>query len=208
MKLRYLMVGLLVFGCTSLPYKDDAGYLNSAQAGSYEFPVSVNGKPCKDMDGVLGACTKQIKNDQALVVDLPERPYAYRLDIQCSMPLGVSFPVDVQKNSPYRLEIKPEAFADLISWTCKGEVFPYDRDQAVSAMWQVRVLVRDPAYQGREKIYTKDGKVIVLGAHAKYSDICDSRGCRQEKEKTVAGYKGSVKAISESEVMRFNTFGW
>lgn len=208
---KIMIFSLFIVGCSSITYQDDKGYLNSAQANSNEFPVSINGKICKDLDGNVGACLKSIASDKPIVITLPARPYSYRLQLTCSMPLGITFPVDVQKDMEWKFEIKPELFSDFRLWTCMGEVTPYDRDQMVSALWHLRVLVVSSDYQPREKIDlgSRAGTpYAVLGAYAKYSDWCDNEGCHADKKKTVVKYEGTIRAFSESEVLRFNYLGY
>lgn len=207
----FLTIAVVVFGlgCQNLPYQPDSGFLNPAQAEYYGFPILVNSKSCKDLDGNMGACVAQVKSDQAVVITLDSRPYAYRLNVDCSFPLGVDYPVDVQPGVTKEIRIEPELFRDWLTFTCRGEIEPWDRSQKVSAQWHVRVLVYDTNYKSREIIYvTKDRKYVVLGAHAKYGTVCDSKGCFLTTEKTVVPVRGPVKmAYSESEIMRFNQYG-
>jgi hypothetical protein len=205
-----ILFAILLVGCNSLPYKSDAGFLNSAQANSNEALVMVNGSVCKDMDGRPGACLKQVSSEEDIVILLHARPYSYKLDVRCSTPLGISFPVSVPKDDSFDFTISKEVMEPFLSFTCKGEIFPDDRDQQISMSWHLRIVIYDAKYRKREVMYKTERsgkKYLVLGSHAKYAYVCDDKGCKDYKKKTIVRIHGEPVAWSESEVMRLNTYG-
>lgn len=196
-------VALSVSSCKELEYEADSGFLNSAQANSMEYLAVINGKVCKDLDGLVGLCAKRIASNEDLNFSFDSRPYSYRLDIRCTSTINSDFAVDVLKDKPYSFKIPFSKFATERSFTCIGEVFPQDRAQEVSATFSIRVIVKDAAYRAREEIYQEQG-YVVLGKNALYAKI-DSRNYEKN---TVVKMKKFTKAYSESERMRFNYVGY
>lgn len=195
-----LLLTLLLSGCNSLKYESDIGFLNSAQANSMEYYAKINGTPCRDMDGIVGLCTKRLASNQELKIEMDARDYAYRFNLQCTSTLGVDFSQDVLAGKAFSFAISPEKFRDVRSFTCIGEVFPQDRDQEVSANWSVRVVVYDSQYQPREIVYVYENHLI-FGKHARY---ITADGKRYSKKTSLKGADQIRFAYSESERMRFN----
>jgi len=208
--MRYLLAVLLgvlaiVLGqCSSLPYESDSGFLNSAQANSSEWMVRVDGLVCKDLDGLVGACSKRVKSKTDIKVHHDPRPYSYRVAMRCTEGTGIDFSIDVLENQPWGYTIRHDKFKGFRSFTCQGEVFPNDRDNAISALWQIRFLVVDQDYKKRESVYFSNDQ-LVMGKHARYTTICDPT-CDDESEGTVVKTTPTASAYSESEVMRFNYY--
>lgn len=201
------LVLVLVMGCNSIPYKSDKDYLNSAQAGSREYPVFVQGKLCKCMDGIPGLCSKRIASDETVLITIPPQQYAYRLQLSCSMDLEEEN-IDVPENTEKVIEIQPYQYSPFLKWHCKAQVHPYDREQPMSASWRIDFSVHDAKYQAREKAYVfpeNRRQYVVLGAHARYSHICYPNGCDLKEKKTSHQIaENFLFAWSESDVMRFN----
>lgn len=200
--------------CASLKYSDDVGFLVSAQADSPEFPVFINGKICKDTDGIPGLCSKRIRSNEPLVIKMDPRPYAYTIRMACTKELGESQAFAVPKNAPFEHAIAPEKFSSLKSFICIGEIFPDDRDLPISAKWEFRAKVEDRIYAQRETPYIRaKGKknYLVLGQYAKFSNVFDEGQWKAYKEKTIVEIKGDpakVVAYSESFNCRFNSIGF
>lgn len=206
-----LFMGLAVLltagRCASIKYEDDIGFLNSAQANSMEYMVKVKGLVCRDLEGEIGACTVRVDSDQVIRFEQDPRPYAYRLAVRCTEGTGVDFSVDVEPNKDWSFEIEPKDFAEFRSFSCQGEVFPHDRDNSLSALWQVRLLVVDKDYRPRERIYHREGH-LVLGKHAKYARICQENRCKNYSKKPIIEAKKGSSAWSESELMRINYYNY
>jgi len=206
-----LAIVFLLVACAEITYEPDRSFLNSAQAGSFEYPMKVNGYLCQDMERVPGLCSKRLADNQALILSISPQLYAYRAQLTCSRDLGADRSVDVAKNEELTLRVEPERFGTLRSFTCIVEIFPADRAEELSAKAEVRVKLYDHRYVGREsmRINTVDGKrVLVTGANAKYSKVCLDDICTRHTEKTAVeiGAAARVFAYSESERMRFNYF--
>lgn len=204
----FILLSLTVLSCQNLKYQSDIGFLNSAQANSAEYLVMINGKHCVDMDRKVGLCAKRIKSDRSLDFSLEPKPYNYRFTLTCSSSIDSNFSIDIIKNQKYSFSIEPDKFSNVRSFTCIGEIFPNDRDQEVSANFQVRVVIVDSEYIEREIIYEKPKKrknYVILGKHAKYSNV----NGKIYKEKTAVKVDSRrIKAYSESERMRFNYYGY
>lgn len=189
--------------CQQLKYEADLGFLNSAQANSMEYLAVINGKVCKDIDGMVGLCAKRISSNEDLNFSFEARPYAYRLDVRCSATIDFDFSVDVQKDKSYSFKIQSSKYGNERSFTCIGEIFPEDRDQQVSATFSIRVVIKDALYRGREEIY-QEGSVVVLGKNAKYAKVDG----KEFSKSPIVKLKKFAQAYSESERMRFNYAGY
>ena len=206
MKLILLLTIFLLTACSCQPikYSSDVGFLNSAQANSMEFLVRLNGSPCMDMDGKVGLCARRIANNESLIFTQGKRPYGYRIYLKCSNSVGVDESFDILPNAPFKYEIKPEKLEGVKSFTCIGEIFPFDRDQEISALWSARIIVLDNKYTKRETIYKikkRKKDYLVMGKHAKYVFL---NGDWKNKKTTVRVKGNKNLAYSESERMRFN----
>ncbi len=194
--------------CGGLKYEADTSFKNSSQANSPEFPVSVNGSLCKDMDSKVGLCAKRIDSDEPVLILHPARPYAYVLNVECTPALD--FELDeahVPKETPFTVTIPVEKFEQLLDFTCEGEIFPEDRLNKISSFWHVRVVVYDVEYEPRETVYhfqDKGKDRIVMGKYSKHVTVCKEGICRNFKEKTILKEDPSIQAYSESELGRFN----
>lgn len=211
----------------NLKYAADLGFMNSAQAQSYEFLVYVNGKPCKDMNGKEGLCALNIENNRKIILRHDARPYDYRFTMQCSSQIQnvlvngelgvVPTSIDVVKaGQPLELTFLPEHYNFYYDFTCKGNVNPLDRDNTISAKWVIKIFTIDSNYQKREQIYTEESgneTAFIFGQHAKYVNICINDKCQTKKNKPVLVFKtkeiknASIFTYSESELMRFNYYG-
>jgi hypothetical protein len=211
-KFNLVILVLILVACTTIKYQDDTGYLNSAQAESPEFPVYLNGKVCKDTDNQPGLCSKKIQSNSILSIEIPALPYSYKLDLACTKSLDESKIYDVEANTKFIRLIPPEKFASVKSFICIGEIFPKDRPEQISALWEVRVKISDKAYTPRESIYLtkKHGFVfLVMGEYARSILVYDQGQWRHYSKTAVVRIKGDpskVRAYSESYQMRFNFF--
>lgn len=193
---------LIIISCSSINYKPDTGFLNSAQANSLEYLVRVNGTICKDMDNNIGLCAKKLASDEKLNFSMDARGYAYRFNLRCTRAIDSDFSIDVERDQPLKFSIEPLRFHEVKSFTCIGEIFPHDRDQEISANWSLRVVVYDENYLPREIIYRR-GDHIVFGQHARYVNLNGKR----YKKKPVIKFKEKIYfAYSESERMRLNYY--
>lgn len=193
--------------CTSIKYEDDIDFLNSAQANAFEWMVTIDGKVCKDLDGEIGACTKRIKSDHSPVLKHDSRPYAYQVQLKCGAGSGVEdFSQDVEANKSWSYKIESQKIT-ATSFTCIGEVFPSDRDNKLSAKWQIRFLVYDVEYERRELLQS-DQRGFLFGRFAKHSKACSKSGCKNFYKTTAVRFKNGIKAYSESEKLRFNYLGY
>ena len=209
---------LFSFSCQTIKYLDDLGFSVSAMANSPEWPVYINGKFCRDIDGIMGLCSKRVKSNESVSIKFEKQSYDYRVHLQCSKDTGIDFSVDVPKINllPYEYVIKPEQFSTLRSFTCIGEIFPGDRTEPTSAKFEIRIMVVDASYAVREimNLYKYKGKdYLLLGQHAKYSIVYDHKNGKEirrtYKQETMVQIDdpSNVRALSESFSMRFNSYG-
>lgn len=193
---------------TPLKYEDDVQFLNSGQANRSEFLAYVNDSVCKDLNGVIGLCSLQVRSDEVIRLRHPAQQYAYNLKFVCTSGTDIDFSIDVLKDAQWEFEIRPEQFKDFKLFSCRGEVYPDDRDNAMLASWNVRFQIFDTNYQEREVIYFKDG-VLVVGKYAKYIEVCDENECRNYKKQPVIAMKSApLRVRTESELMRMNYLGY
>lgn len=205
--LAILLVVSFLNSCVAIKYVEDIQFLNSAQAGTAEYFVRVNGSPCKDIDGMIGLCAKRIKTNEVITIHHDPRPYSYMLDIQCSASIDSSFSVPVPANKTYDLKIQPSQFNGSPMFTCIGEIFPDDRT-AVSAKWHVRFILVDEKYREREEIdfvTEKKKDYAVMGKYSLYTTYKNKT--TKKGGATVVRYDGGP-IYSESRNMRFNYGGF
>lgn len=202
--MKLLVLALFFISCSCIKYAPDTEFKNSSQANSFEYLVRINGEVCKDITGKVGACAIGVKSEEKIDFSFDSRPYGYRLKVECSSAQGFEEIFDVAKDMPFSFNIVPS----VKQFSCIGEIFPVDRKQSISAKWYARLLVQDSDYEKRETpyVYTdKKKKYLVMGSHSKYLNI-DGKDL---DEKTVTLLKNdNVKAYSESEMGRFNYYGY
>lgn len=198
--------------CQSIAYKDDIGFLVSAQANSPEFPAYVNGHLCVDMDGLPGVCSKRIRSDEDLVLRFDPQGYVYTLTLTCSSGMPARPSVTVPANTSHVEMIKPSEFIQFRSFSCIGEVGPQDRQPPISAKFRVNVTVTDAAYVGMDRIFhgNVDGKnVLVIGQYARAAWVFDQGKWTRYDKATAVEVRDppeKLKAYSQSFAMRFNYF--
>lgn len=212
MKKIILMFVLLLFGCNTIKYQDDIGYLNSAQAGSYEFPVKIGRSVCKDMNNEVGLCSTRLPNNQDLNIEIEPQPYAYTYVLTCSSALDVNHSANILANTAATIIVPFTHYGALKAFTCIVQINPMDR-QKVSAQAEVRVVLFDANYQAREKMYTielKGDNYLVLGQHARHSIVCERNKCKSYNKDTIIKIKEprELLAYSESYQMRYNYYGY
>lgn len=206
--LSVIILFVVFIGCTHIKYKDDLGFYNSAQANSFEFMVRVNGSLCKDVDGKIGFCAKQIGSKENLTFHQDAMPYAYQLKIDCS---GDIYYLErsIDKNKAVDIVIPKENFNKYRAFSCKGFVQPDDRPEEICAKWRAEIIVYDDEkYLPREEIYTfkkKKKKYLVLGKYAFHSNV---NGKSYKKKTAVKIKSDKVKGWSESYLMRYNYYGY
>lgn len=215
MKQFAVLIFMLAFlsGCRSaaIKYEGDMGFLNSAQANSMEFPVKIKGKVCLDMNGTTGLCSTRIDSNEDFVMTIDPQEYSYRYKLTCSREINADTSKDVEANVAHKIIIPKANMVGQKSFICIGEIYPADRDQTVSAKWDVRVKIHDVQYQVREEIYQteKDGKkYIVLGRNALHARVCYKDECKNFSKKTTIERedKEGLVVYSESWNMRYNFY--
>ena len=209
---------LLIFSCScvSIAYLDDLGFTPSAVANSPEFPVYVNNKLCKDVDGIPGACTKRIKSNENITIKIDPLQYGYTFQLQCSKETGIDISQDVGSDKNFSYVINYPSFSSLRMFTCIGAIYPTDRSFPVSSKFEIRFVVVNRDYVSREemRLYDYKGKsYLVLGSHAHYATVWDEINGKKIKStfrnKSVCRVYNPDKVIAFSESMqaRFNFYG-
>jgi hypothetical protein len=214
-----ILFAMLSFtACMTLKYSDDLGFISSAEAGYENLPAFINGKPCLDMDGVIGRCSKAIASDKPLIIKLPVRQYSYNyslnltsgvgcVDVKISnstkqmCPPNVKF--DVPKGVEVTVTIPTTSYIPL--FMVVGRIAPDDRPEPISALFRALITAYDNRYSPREQMFEYD-KFLVLGEHALYTDVYFADKTKSYKKKTAVNLMGRIytMAISESYNMRFN----
>lgn len=200
------LMAMTLMSCVAVQYTDDTVFMSSGQAGAPEYPVKVSGKWCRDMDGIPGGCYLRWPNDKDILVEVLPVDYEYRIRILCSDNLGINQTFDVMANEPYAFVIPWQRFENEASFTCMGRVFPKDRPEPVSALFEVRVRVHDGAYQRREDMYHTRGYQI-FGSGSRTVTYWKDGSQKLASKKTYLKTKEPVPAITESYNMRFNYRG-
>jgi hypothetical protein len=203
---------LVLTACTGIKYEADTGYPLPTASGSLESIVYINGVVCKDMDNVVGICSKRLKNDTDLVLDIPPKDYGYNLNIVCSSNIAFEANYDVIKKQGFKVTVPSNNFYDERHFICIGEIRPNDRD-FVSHKFEVRVRVLDAEYVSRNEMMTFDkGRktYLVCGKHARYVSVYQDGEWKFYNKKPVLKFKkgelANVQVISESESGRLNYY--
>lgn len=210
LKISFLL--LFLVSCSNARYKDDYGFLNSSQANSPEYPVYINNKLCLDLDKRPGLCAIRVKSNQSIELKIDPQMYDYRLQLQCTKALDLDKSFDVEKQKDFSFVILPTSFSTLRSFTCIGEVFPKDRQETISAKFEIRFIVYDAEYIGREYAYflkTSDSSVVNVGDFARsitvyYYEKGKLRLVQAWKSNPVEIPSTQFYLYSESANMRFN----
>jgi len=203
---------LVTVACTSIPFKQDLGFLVSAQANSPEFPVWIGGKLCADLDGQPGMCAKRVRSNDDLVIRFDPQQYVYSVTVTCSSGIPRPPGATVPANTSHLITIPAADFATFRNFTCIGEVAPQDRAPPISSMFRISIVVMDERYLGREVPFItklKDKRVLVLGQYARTSRVFDRGVWTTYREQTtvpVTDDDDSIMAVSESYASRFNYF--
>lgn len=165
------MLWLLVHfvACKIGEYKEDFGFMVSAQANSPEFPVLVKGLVCKDLEGVVGVCSIRIPETENFELVVMAQQYDYEYAFNCSKNVTGAFPIKeyVKAGVIKKLVVLKEAFPIEKTFNCSIIIKPTDRPEPISSFAKVNVIITQAGYQGLERPY-KDGKYFVFGEHAKY----------------------------------------
>lgn len=201
--------------CTSIKYINDIGYLNSAQAGSDEFPIKISySQVCKDLDGIPGLCSKRWDNNSDFTISIDAQPYQYNYQLSCTSQLNSNDNRNVVANQNYDIVISKDKYLNLPSksFTCIVEIFPQDRPEAVSSRAEIRVKLIDGKYVSRETMYIQEQGThhfLITGQYALHTHVCRQGTCKIYNKETWinVGDGKDVKAYSESYVGRFNFLG-
>ena len=211
--MRYLLCLVSLLGCThkEIPYRPDVGFLVSAVADSPEVPVMIDGYNCMDMSGRPGLCSLRLKQHRILKFDFAPRQYAYRIHLTCSKATGFDKSFDVGGEKPLQIEIHYKHYEKLSSFICIGEVFPKDREDKISATFEVRVKVVNNEYVEREEMRIEqdgDEYYLVTGEHALFSRIYDQGEWKSYKKQTKVQVYDilALQGYSESYSFRVNSF--
>jgi hypothetical protein len=201
-----------VNSCTQLQIKheSDRQYQNSSTANSPELLVKIDKVVCKDMDGIVGLCSKRVNAKSDIQLSHPPLPYQYRFIFTCSESLKSDFAQDIPKEVEFEFTIRKEAFKRLNSFICIGEITPKDRPEAISAKYEIRFKVVSEDYIKREKITVlkhNGTEYLILGAHSYLGMIFQGNQWRYIKEKTIVKFDPAMKVISESYMMRYSYYG-
>ncbi len=214
--MKQFMIFFLIIACACLPikYEGDLNFINAAQANSNEYMVQIKGpngwKVCKDIDGIVGQCSKRISSNETIQFKMDAREYGYRFYLRCTKGIGNPEPIDITPGSSHTFVLTPAQYAPNKIFECVGYIYPHDRDQEIYGKWFATFSVYDHYYREREKIYVdskKGKKGIVFGKHARYVHYNGKR----YKKKTMLKLKRKDKVgrgYSESERMRFNYFNY
>jgi len=216
--MRFILCLLFIVGCTScdpIKYKSDLTFISSGFANSPEYFVRISGKPCKDMDGIIGGCYKRHKKNRDLKFELAAQRYAYTFKLSCTEGILAGYqanqnePINILKNKAFDFEISNLVLRRFKRFICRGRVFPADkRPKDTDAFFEVRVVLVDADYTFRESINKQTYKkkpYVVLGKHARLGKIYADNKWHYLREKPFLQTAATEYcAMSESLKMRYN----
>ena len=203
--MKYLLIifSLLSVSCSSLFSDEKIAYEPLEQFRSKDSTppsegfVMVDGMPCLDVNGRLGACSVKIDRGGNLEITLTPKQYPHSITLQCSRGLkgNVGGTWDLPAGVPFIVNIGPDNYDGLDSFVCIGEVFPNGREGS-SHMWEIRVRVEDLASKLHINLYKEGDKTYaVLGKHALYSLVLDAGQLKELQKETVIELKSPDSAV-------------
>jgi hypothetical protein len=213
MLLMLILAPLLLAACQgrAVQYMDDSSFMTPSKANAAEVLVTVNGRPCLDVDGAPGLCALRIKSGEDLVIGLSGEPYAYQLTLTCSSGLQLNGQYSSPAGQVLRVTIPADKYGNLKSFTCIGEIFPQDRPEPSSSKFEFRAAVVSQAYVPREPVQVVergDGRWYAEpGPYALYTLVKDSGVWRVYHRETSIHVSGpDVIVASESRECRMNLY--
>jgi len=210
MKFLSLLFLFLLSSCVSgsLDYVDDRGFLPAVRGNSPEYLVMVDGYYCVDVSGKGGMCSTRIRNLKDSIIQIMPQNYAYKIHFLCSKAIDFEFSQDVKKGKEYFITVPHDNFKDVETFVCIGEIFPDDREDKVSSMFEIRYRVIDSSYVEGSLINFKDGEVL-LGRHALHSKIYDGKEWKSYNKQTVVETKEkNIMAVVETYNMRYSYYNF
>jgi len=207
--MRFLLVFVVMLaGCRDLPYKPDSGYLPSAVGNSAEWPVWVQGKVCKDLDGTVGFCAVRVQAGRDIRIQTMAQQYAYTARLSCTTEV-MPYPVEVTlpAGSGYTFTVPASSFINARYFNCTVLITPRDREEPVSSFSRMSLLVVAKSYVALGTPIKVDGH-FVFGPNAKYVWYEDAKGTHWLKEKTYIKDSGIRRAVVESHNQRVATYGF
>jgi len=204
---------LFFFSCGHQKYVHDKAFISPTDTGSSEYHALINNALCKDMDGKVGACFKRVKSNEDLEIKIMAQQYEYRFVLTCSSELDFNTSIDVLKMKELRLTVPYTKYKNLKSFTCRGKIYPKDREEAIAMRFTFRVEIISATYTPREAmvIVAKDDKnILILGQHALHSRVYDCEEWHYYyKEPFIEVHDlKKLRAISESFLGRMNYYGF
>lgn len=208
----FSIILFLLSSCTNIKYRNDTGFQMPVTSGALESLIFVDSKPCKDIDGEIGLCSKRLFKDRSLELKIPPHDYNYNLNLICSKSINFNRSIDVLKGQEIEIVIEEDNYQHVTHFTCIGEILPMDRG-FVSHKFEVRVRLIDPEYVKRNEItvYNKGRKYyLILGQYSRYSQVYRNNKWEYYDRKTVLKIKkdeiNTIKAMSESESGRMTYY--
>lgn len=215
MKFIILLFVIMFTSCTGLQYEDDEGYNMPVPAGSLESLVMIGDKPCVDMDGEVGICSKRLSSDADLVLKLTPKPYPYNINVTCSSNINFNESFDIPQKTEFSITVPSSKFFDKVHFICVGTIKPLDEREFVLTKFEVRVRVVQADYVKRSNIFAikhKGKQYLILGEHNKYSMVFrNGKWLYYNKRPTllVDGHNlNEIKVISESKIGRMSYFNF
>jgi len=203
-----LLLSFSLVSCQNIKYTDDIGFLSSASANSPEFFAYIGDRPCKDMDGLTGMCSKRLKRNQALVIKAPPRSYDWRAYFDCTNSVQGQPEVRVvQRGAEATFTIPPSSYGLERAFSCSLMATPMDRPEPIAAFARVTVSLIDEDYQFLDRPTPQQGGII-FGTHAYYVMYLTDAGWKYATETTVLHREKVHKAFVESYVMRGSSYGF
>ena len=188
----------------SFEYEADRGFIPASSANSPEFLVMVDGYYCVDISGKGGLCSTRIRRLKDSVIEILPQSYSYKLHFLCSKSLDFEFSQDVKKEEKNTIRIPQQKYSNVDTFVCIGEVFPDDREDKVSASFEIRYRVLANDYVEADEIKYKDN-TFFLGRYSLYSKIYDQGKWKFFKAKYELEAKDRyAPVVSETYNMRYS----
>lgn len=200
----FLGLALAACGCKPLKYVADTEFISSATANSPEYFVSIDGRPCKDMDGIIGFCSKRLKKNLPFKVKVDPRPYTYKAIFDCTNTVQTQpESVTVQAMAERVFEIPAINYGAERIFNCSLFITPMDRPEPIGAFARMQVNLIDEDYTILEKP-AYGNEWLLFGQHSLYVMYLMDDGWHYDTKLTaIKDKEGQIKkAWVESFAMR------
>ena len=204
--LTILLIGAA--GCPpKLDYEADELKMNAAIAGISEYPIVIDGKPCKDSNGEPGACLIRLGRNVPLEITIMPNPEPMHMFVVCTAALDWGIDEDVPEKLIRKYQIPISKYENINhTFYCKGNIYPRETPEAVKSTFMFFVELVDQGYEKRSTPY-KFEDWLIMGKHARHVTCYEKNQWKYYSKKPVLKAENKQLCYSISYMWRINSYG-